>query len=80
MARGVVTLFVNIGQFHGLLDQAELIVGVVDGVVRVQAYSLAEAAQHSGAEGMEGAGKDGVGIRYLQGSYAVAPFPALPCW
>ena len=72
---GVVKLFIDVGHLHCLFYQAELVVGVVNGVVRVQAHSFTEAAQHAGAEGMEGAGKDGVGIGHLQGRNAVPHFP-----
>ena len=58
---GSVALDVNVSQFHRLLDEAQLVVGVVNSVVGVEANPLAVAAEQPGAEGVEGAGKDGVG-------------------
>ena len=55
---GIKAFGVNLGQFHCLLDKAELVIGVIDGVVRLQSHALAVAAQQSGAKGVKSAGKN----------------------
>ena len=72
---GRVAFLVHISHLHGLLDKAQLVIGVVDCVVGIEAHTLTVPAQHPGTEGVEGAGEDGIGIRNLQALDAVAHLP-----
>ena len=72
---GRVPLGVDLRQFHGVLDDLGLVVGVVDRVVGVQAKVVPVDTQHLGAEGVERA----YGQRVAAGAdQPVQPFPHLP--
>ena len=53
--RGGPTLRVEVGGLHHLFQQAQLVVAVQDGEAGRQAHKLRMAAQHAGAQGVEGA-------------------------
>ena len=55
---GIKSFGVNLGQFHCLLNKAELVIGVIDGIVRLQSHALPVAAQQPGAKGVKSAGKN----------------------
>ena len=69
----MVAFGVDFGQFHSLFDKGELVVGVIDGIVALQAHALAVAAQHSGAKGVESAGEN-----RRRGPFADQPLNAFP--
>ena len=72
---GVMALGINLGLIHRFLDNGQLVVGVVNGVVGIQAHAIAVTAQHPRAKGVEGTGIDSVGPAADQASDPVLHFP-----